>query len=242
MAFSGEGRDMAHSFNDKLARLFEECRAPGGRRYANTEVVEAINAAGEAKLSPSYLSELLSGKKDNPSIWAVKALADFFGQPMDYFVEEEFEVVRPSEARHGVAGDTATTTLADRVNLLFSLAAESGTATPSNAQVAAALSRVGLTARRLSAVRAGKQTELPVETLTALADYFSVPPAVLTEDGVAAMVAAQLPAMRLMRDETVLRIAMRAQGLSEADRAIVTGLLDRLAREDSGISPDELTF
>ena len=43
------------------------------------EVVEAINATKQARISPSYLSELLSGKKDNPSLWTVKALADFFG-------------------------------------------------------------------------------------------------------------------------------------------------------------------
>lgn len=236
---------MAHSFAEKLTRLFGECRGPGGRRYANTEVVDAINAGGQAKISPSYLSELLSGKKDNPSIWTVKALADFFGQPVDYFVEDDFlpttRSLRPDSSEQPAG---APTTLGERVNLLFTMAAQSGRARPTNAQVASAVTATGsaLSARTLSDVRAGGVGELPSDTLTAIADYFGVPAAVLTDDGVAEMLAAQLPAVRLMHDDTVRKIAYRAHALSAADRAIVTGLLDRLAHQDPGMSPDDLPF
>jgi hypothetical protein len=52
----------------------------------------------------------------------------------------------------------------------------------------------------------------------------------------------QLPDARLLQDNTVRKIAYRAHSLSEADRAIVTGLLDRLVQEDPGMSPDGLNF
>src|SRR5664279_5363528 len=126
------------NFAEKLSRLFDECRSPDGRRYTNLEVVEAINATKQARISPSYLSELLSGKKDNPSLWTVKALADFFGQPMDYFVEPDLSprtrAALPFEKVGTAAGEW---TLGARLNLLFAMAAHDGSAPPTNAQVAA---------------------------------------------------------------------------------------------------------
>lgn len=222
----------------KLSRLFDTVRGPGGRRYTNSEVVDAINAAGQAKMSPSYLSELLSGKKDNPSIWTVKALADFFGQPIDYFTEPAYEPrVAPGSQP---ASSEGMATLSERVNLLFAMRQPQ----PSTAEVAAAIRAAGdqLDGDQLAAVRAGEVTELPPAVLTAIASFFAVPVAVLTDPDVAAMLATRLPALQLMDNGVVRRIAMRAHGLSGEDQEMVTGFLDRLAREDPGIPPDELNF
>ena len=236
---------MTPNFAAKLSRLFDECRSPDGRRYTNLEVVEAINATKQARISPSYLSELLSGKKDNPSLWTVKALADFFGQPMDYFVEPDLSPrTRAALAFEKVGTDAGEWTLGARLNLLFAMAAHDGSAPPTNAQVAAAAAAAGVdvSGQTLAAVRTGAETELPNETLSAIANYFGVPPAVLTDDRVAEMLAAQSAAVRLFHDDAVRKIAYRANALSDEDRAIVTGLLDRLAREDPGMTPDELDF
>lgn len=236
---------MTPSFADKLSRLFDECRAPNGRRHTNTEVVEAVNAAGMAKISPSYLSELLSGKKDNPSLWTVKALADFFGQAMDYFVEEDLLPRTPAQPPGtGVGDGLAEWTLSTRINLLFEMAGHNHDAPPTNAEVAAAIAAAGVdvSGQTLAAVRTGAETELSTEALAAIATYFKVPSAVLTDERVAEMLAGQLPVMKLLQDDAIRRIAYRAHALSEDDRAIVTGLLDRLAREDPGMTPDDLDF
>ena len=45
-----------------------EFAARAGGAGRNREVVAAINETAQAKISASYLSELLSGKKD-PNIW-----------------------------------------------------------------------------------------------------------------------------------------------------------------------------
>ena len=232
---------MTPSFADKLSRLFDECRASSGRRYENKEVVEAINDAGQAKISASYLSELLSGKKDSPSIWVVKALADFFDQPVDYFVEQDLP---PRSPRRAESAGEQTWTLGARLNLLFAIATGDDLPQPSNEDVATAVQAAGspLTTSELAAVRAGEQKSLPAETLSRVADYFHVPAAVLTDDRVVDMLAVQLPDARLLQDNTVRKIAYRAHSLSEADRAIVTGLLDRLVQEDPGMSPDGLSF
>jgi transcriptional regulator with XRE-family HTH domain len=229
------------SFAAKLSRLFEECRTADGRRWTNSEVVDAINADGQTKISASYLSELLSGKKDSPSIWVVKALADFFDQPVDYFVDADRAPRAPR--RDGSRADQHWS-LGARLNLLFAMATTDEEAPPTNAVVAAAVTAAGgrLSAAQLASVRNGDQAALPAETLRGVASFFKVPADMLTDDRVVDMLAAQLPDVQLLQDSTIRKIAYRAHALSEADRAIVTGLLDRLIQEDPGMSPDGLNF
>lgn len=227
------GKRLARSFADKLTRLFEEVRGPGGRRWENREVVEAINASGKAKISASYLSELLSGKKDNPNIWTVKALADFFDQSVEYFVQDRAPATEHT-SHQPLAG---TTTLAERLELLFKMAHQ-----PSNAQVAGIVGATvtGLDIDRLKRLRTGEATDISGDEVAGLAVYFKVPAAVITDPEVAELAAASLPAMALIGDETVRRIAFRARALSASDQAMVAGLLERLTGSDPGMSADDL--
>jgi transcriptional regulator with XRE-family HTH domain len=86
---------MAPSIAAKLSQLFDEHRKPDGRPFTNTDIIRALGRGGHARISPSYLSELRTGKKGNPSIWTVKALADFFGEPLDYFVRDRSVPTEP---------------------------------------------------------------------------------------------------------------------------------------------------
>jgi len=229
---------LSRSFADKLARLFDEVRGPGGRRWEHREVVEAINAAGQAKISASYLSELVSGKKDNPNFWTVKALADFFGQSVEYFVDDRPPTLdRPRTVQ--ISSGPGTTTLAERLELLFKMARN-----PGDAEVASAVadSVPGFTAARLARLRTGTEADATGEEVDALASYFGVPAAVLTDAQVAELVAAQLPALALMGDDTVRRIAFRAHALTPRDQQFVSELLERLVGRDPGMSADELDF
>ena len=229
---------MGRTFAERLARLFDEVRAPDGRRWENRQVVEAINAGGRAKISASYLSELLSGKKDNPSIWTVKALADFFGQSVEYFVDDTSP--NPLGARTASASSgLPTATLADRLEVLFTVARQ-----PSDAEVASAVASTvdGFDVERLTRLRAGVETEASDAELAALAGYFVVPVAALTDPQVAELIATNLPAMELLGDEAVRKIAFRAQALSPRDRAMVAGLVARLTVSEAGMATEDLDF
>ena len=50
----------------------------------------AVNAAGIAKISPSYLSQLRNGQKDNPSSRTIEALARFFKVGPAFFFDSDY--------------------------------------------------------------------------------------------------------------------------------------------------------
>ncbi|AXH93570.1 helix-turn-helix domain-containing protein [Micromonospora aurantiaca] len=72
----------------RLDNLFLSVRRPDGREYSHREVAEAVTAAGEP-ISHSYIGQLRAGDKDNPTIKHLRALARFFGVPVEYFTNEE---------------------------------------------------------------------------------------------------------------------------------------------------------
>lgn len=79
---------VSSDFAERLNRLFDAVRGPDGRPYTNDAVIAAIQVAGGATISRGYLSELRSGKKDNPTLRAIVALAAFFGVDPAYFVAD----------------------------------------------------------------------------------------------------------------------------------------------------------
>jgi len=77
-------------FNDRLARLFATVHPNGRGPYSLQEVAAAITAEGDVKMSASYLSQLRSGQKTNPSAAAVNALATFFHVDPKYFFDDDY--------------------------------------------------------------------------------------------------------------------------------------------------------
>lgn len=56
------------------------------------EVAAEISMRGGGHVSPSLLSMLRSGKRRNPSMKTLEAIAVFFGVPMTYFFDDEVVV------------------------------------------------------------------------------------------------------------------------------------------------------
>jgi ESX-1-secreted protein regulator len=79
---------MAHpTLAEKIDRLFKAVHPAGRREYSYEEVSRGIRARGITTMSDSLLWELRTGKKDNPKMRQIEALADFFGVPVTYFFD-----------------------------------------------------------------------------------------------------------------------------------------------------------
>lgn len=74
---------------DKLNHLFELVRPRDGRPHSNEYVAAAVEKASGVTISQSYIWQLRKGKKDNPTLRHLQALADFFGVPAAYFFDDE---------------------------------------------------------------------------------------------------------------------------------------------------------
>jgi transcriptional regulator with XRE-family HTH domain len=79
------GRGLA----SKLNTLFARVTGQDGREYSNEHVASAIRDASGVTISQSYIWQLRKGKKDNPTLKHLQALADFFGVPAAYFFDDE---------------------------------------------------------------------------------------------------------------------------------------------------------
>lgn len=71
----------------KINRLFD-LHPRGQGPQSNDEVAAAISARGGATISPAYLYLLRSGKRDNPTARHLEALAQHFGVPPGYFLND----------------------------------------------------------------------------------------------------------------------------------------------------------
>ncbi|GIG92422.1 helix-turn-helix domain-containing protein [Plantactinospora endophytica] len=72
---------------DRLDRLFDRIRKPDGSAYSLREVADAITAQGES-ISHTYIGQLRTGKKRDPNLSHLRALARFFGVPVEYFTSD----------------------------------------------------------------------------------------------------------------------------------------------------------
>jgi transcriptional regulator with XRE-family HTH domain len=78
------------AFATKLDRLFRTVRPAGGsREFSYREVARGIEQRGDVTISASYLHQLRTGAKDNPTIKHLEAIASFFGVPASYFLDEQ---------------------------------------------------------------------------------------------------------------------------------------------------------
>lgn len=99
------------TFAERLDHLFKTAHPANRGPYNAKEVAEAINAAaGEEIISHSYVWQLRTGKKDNPTRRHIQALAAFFKvSPLYFFGEDDdpaqAEILRA--LRDGNVRDTA---------------------------------------------------------------------------------------------------------------------------------------
>lgn len=74
----------------RLTHLFETVHPPHRGPYGNPEVAKAINEkAGQQVLSATYLWQLRTGKRTDPTHSRLTAIADFFGVDVAYFYEDD---------------------------------------------------------------------------------------------------------------------------------------------------------
>lgn len=78
------------SLADRLDHLFRTVRQPGGDQYTHEEVAEAIRARG-VTISHTYVWQLRTGLRENPTKRHLEALAEFFGVPAAYFLDDDVE-------------------------------------------------------------------------------------------------------------------------------------------------------
>ncbi|ORT57416.1 hypothetical protein [Streptomyces sp. CB03238] len=78
---------LARTLAEKLDHLFNA--RPGGRPPSHEEVATSINiAAGEKTISATYIWQLRTGRKTNPTKRHLEALARYFGVQPAYFLDD----------------------------------------------------------------------------------------------------------------------------------------------------------
>jgi len=77
------------SLADKIDRLFHTIHPKGRGPYSYKEVEAGIRDRGGPPMSSSYIWQLRTGKRDNPTMRHLEALADFFRVSPSYFFDEE---------------------------------------------------------------------------------------------------------------------------------------------------------
>jgi transcriptional regulator with XRE-family HTH domain len=105
------GRSLA----DKLNHLFASVKRRTGHEFSNEHVASAVREQSGVTISQSYIWQLRKGKKDNPTLKHLQALADFFGVPVAYFfdarvtdrIEEQLEVLVAAQATLNEEGSQA---------------------------------------------------------------------------------------------------------------------------------------
>lgn len=79
----------ARSLAQKIDYLFRTVHPSGRGEYSNAEVAAALQAAGGPTISATYVWQLRTGKRDNPTMKHLEALASFFQVPPAYFFDDE---------------------------------------------------------------------------------------------------------------------------------------------------------
>jgi transcriptional regulator with XRE-family HTH domain len=84
---NGNAGDGGASFSERLDHLFRTVHPMGRGEYSYREVAKAIEDHHGTTISASYLNQLRTGVKDNPTKRHIEALAAFFGVPPSYFFD-----------------------------------------------------------------------------------------------------------------------------------------------------------
>jgi transcriptional regulator with XRE-family HTH domain len=82
----------AFSIAEKLDRLFRQVRPAGQAEPSYMAVAEAIRTRQGVPISHTYIWQLRTGRRDNPTVQHLTALATYFGVPVTYFLGDDAEI------------------------------------------------------------------------------------------------------------------------------------------------------
>ncbi|MEU3985169.1 helix-turn-helix domain-containing protein [Streptomyces sp. NPDC026672] len=85
MGETGSGATLA----DRIDALFRVVRRPNREQYSHEEVARACREATGESFSATYLWQLRTGRRGNPTKRHLEALAQFFDVPVVYFFDDE---------------------------------------------------------------------------------------------------------------------------------------------------------
>ncbi len=109
--------DKAGSFAERLDRLFATVRPRGRGEYSYREVASGVTELTGTVISPSYIWQLRTGMKNNPTKRHIEALSAFFGVPPAFFFDQvENERVQAELETLVALRDSGVTALALRAN------------------------------------------------------------------------------------------------------------------------------
>jgi len=74
---------------EKLGRLFRAIHPRGRGEYTYREVADGIRQRGLAPISGTYVWQLRTGQRSNPTMKHIEGLAAFFGVPVNYFFNDD---------------------------------------------------------------------------------------------------------------------------------------------------------
>lgn len=74
---------------EKIDILFQTVRRPSREPFSNDEVATACREATGESFSATYLWQLRTGRRDNPTMRHLEALAQFFEVPVAYFFDDD---------------------------------------------------------------------------------------------------------------------------------------------------------
>ncbi|WP_063804193.1 helix-turn-helix domain-containing protein [Streptomyces roseifaciens] len=84
------GHTERRSLAEKLEHLLAITTPAGQRPPSNEDIATAINiAAGEKTISATYVWQLRTGRKTNPTMRHLESLAQYFGVSAAYFLSDE---------------------------------------------------------------------------------------------------------------------------------------------------------
>lgn len=72
----------------KINQLFEAQESPAQRPISNAAAAEAITSSTGVPISAAYLWQLRTGRKRNPSIAHLRAIAEYFGVPAHTLLDD----------------------------------------------------------------------------------------------------------------------------------------------------------
>jgi transcriptional regulator with XRE-family HTH domain len=84
-----ETADTDSRLAEKIDRLFRIVRRPNRDQFSHEEVARACREATGETFSATYLWQLRTGRRDNPTKRHLEALAQFFKVPVSYFFDDD---------------------------------------------------------------------------------------------------------------------------------------------------------